>query len=442
MSEITMLKLVNSTDSVWKKVSETFQGMESISFPKDPIENQRNVSASVIYSYNHSATFEVKYQLMHSEENTFIIRGRYKNELDRFDLELFLDNLETSNYKKGAVVSLGWKPDGFIHLILIGDVGNYIGPDINTEYWMQDHRNILGNLPINKLCITGSHDAGMSLITWKTTWAFECNTLTQSNNILGQLKLGIRYFDIRPVLSDGIFFTGHYKDLGVWEGSNGESLDSIIYEINTFTKTHNELIIIRLDHSLCLDVGILERYRSFKESEWLNLFYTLTGIDHLYYHNGTCNISDVTLNTLTDNGTHSAVLLFVETEDTNVTLQEYNNNGFFYLSELNMYHKYSNTSSILKLSSDQIKKMNDYAPTHYFELLWTLTQNVIQATTCATTLSSSIKQLADEANDTIEEVLPHIRKTVYPNIFLIDNVKDTVATTFVLAINWTVLSYK
>ncbi|WP_047679524.1 hypothetical protein, partial [Xenorhabdus sp. NBAII XenSa04] len=246
---------------------------------------------------------------MDSEKSTFIICGKYKSDLERLDIEVYSESLETTSLKKDSTFSLGWRTDRIIHFMLIGDMGNYIGPDINSESWMQDYRSILGDYSINKLCIPGSHDAGMSSITWKTTLVRECNTLTQSNNILEQLKLGIRYFDIRPVLKDGHFFTGHYREiLFMWEGENGESVDSIIDGINDFTKSNNELIIIRLDHSLDLDVGFFEKYHSFYQEQWVNLFNKLSGIEYLYFHNGEYNISGLTFDKLTDNGNVSAQL--------------------------------------------------------------------------------------------------------------------------------------
>ncbi|OTA15955.1 hypothetical protein Xvie_02292 [Xenorhabdus vietnamensis] len=444
MNKIINLILVNSTNSVWKKTLKNYQNVDVSNFPES-IKSKKDRYFSISYDDNNitDCNFEIKYQIMDSQNNSFIIRGRYKIEIGRFDLEIYLDNLETRNHKKDSIVSLAWKPNELVHFFLIGDAGNYIGPDINTESWMQDHRNILGELPINKLCIPGSHDAGMSAVTWKTFLAAKCNTLTQSNNVLGQLKLGIRYFDIRPVLSDGEFFTGHYRNIAIWEGANGESIKSIIDGINLFTESHNELIIIRLDHSLNLDVGLLKKYRPFNQKDWFVLFDQLANIKHLYYHNGKKDISESTLNTLTNDGTRPAVLFFIENKKAVVDLGKYKNAGFFYLSELGMYHLYSNTNSVFQMGSDQIKKMNDYSPKQYFELSWILTQSPAQATTCATTLTSDIKHLANEANDKLVTYLhQHITDTVYPNIILIDNVRDTVAATFSLAINWRISSSK
>ncbi|MDE9436817.1 hypothetical protein KKI95_12985 [Xenorhabdus bovienii] len=135
-------------------------------------------------------------------------------------------------------------------------------------------------------------------------------------------------------------------------------------------------------------------------------------------------------------------MLFV-VKNSDVSLGERYGKGFFYLNDFNMYNRYSNTENLFNMGSDQFNKMHDYAPSYYFLLSWTLTQNSIQAVTCATTISDSIKELANQANDALVDYLyPRITKTEYPNIVYIDNVLDTTAATLALAINWTVLSYK
>ncbi|PHM74061.1 hypothetical protein [Xenorhabdus kozodoii] len=441
--EYADLILVNSTNSVWKKISGTSQYVDIRALPDSLNPKECAHTAITCHGYDISnCNFDIKYQIMDSENNAFRIRGRYKNELGRFDLEVYLENLETSNHKKGSIVSLGWEQNGFIQLFFIGDIDNYIGPNINPESWIQENINLLGNHPLRKVCITGSHDAGMSAVTWSTKLASECNTLTQSNNILGQLKLGIRYFDIRPTLSDGQFFTGHFFKAGFfYEGANGESIASIIEGINQFTETNNELIMIKISHSLNLDVGTFSSYRHFDREQWFDLFDKLSNIKHLYYSAPTGNVADLTLNTLTANGTRSAILFFVDDKkEPDIDLGEYEDAGFFSLSQLNMYHQYSNTNDYSAMAHDQLKKMRDHAPEQYFELEWTLTQSISDASACPTGASFSIKELADIANRVLTEyLLPNTTKTEYPNIILIDNVKDAAATTLALAINWMVL---
>ncbi|MGJ0623768.1 hypothetical protein [Xenorhabdus bovienii] len=316
MLQITKFVIVNSTDSDWKKI-EASQNEANSNFPAT-IESRKNISFSIVATYHTDDSsdyiVDVKYQIMNTKNNVFKIRGKYKSELGRFDLEVYFEDLETKSAPKGSVVSLGWKPNSVVHFILIGTVEKYIGPNINAQKWMQDNLDLLGEVTLNDLCIPGSHDAGMSVYTSGTAFTSACNTLTQSNNIQGQLNLGIRYFDIRPVISGGHFLTGHYKQIIAWQGANGESIESIVDGINAFTAINNELIIIKISHTLNTDVGIFS-YRHFSGDEWKRLFYELGRVNDLYKYEGEDNIRNIALNTLTKNGTRSAVLFIIQNSD-------------------------------------------------------------------------------------------------------------------------------
>ncbi|MBD2800179.1 hypothetical protein [Xenorhabdus szentirmaii] len=439
--------LMNSTLYDWKKISEHLPATR-ITYPEQSkLIRSRSLFQLILIHYSEQDIindyFEIKYQIMDSKNSTFIIRGKIEGAKEP-DLEIYLDNLETESQAKNSVVILPLRQEYKYLLFFIGEEDHYIGPSIKTESWMQDYRNILGNHSIGEICIPGSHDAGMSSVTWKTLLAGECNTLTQTNNILGQLKLGIRYFDIRPVIQDNKFYTGHYAKIAfIWEGSNGESLDSIIDGINEFTKNNNEVIIIRLDHSLTLDVCFFCTYRKFNQNEWFKLFDKLSKVNHLYHHDSSDDITKLTVNTLTNNGTRPAVLFLVENKKTSIDLGKYKNEGFFYISDINMFDNYSKTNDLSEMADDQIKKMKKYSPSQYFLLSWTLTQDGVQASTCGVIDSYSIKNLADHANnDLAQNLYPYITKTIYPNIIHIDNVKDDIVATISLAINWTVFSYK
>ncbi|CDG15814.1 hypothetical protein [Xenorhabdus doucetiae] len=442
MFQIADFMPVNGTNFVWKKISESSHGVDTSVFPDliNPHENRRFYIFGSHEDNMVNCYFDVEYQIMDSENSRFKILGRYQLGPGRLGLELDLVNIDTLNHRKGNIISLGSKPKELTCLFLIGDADYYIGPDINAGSWIRDHLPLLGDHSLKEICIPGSHDAGMSVVTWKTLLAAECNTLTQTNNILGQLNLGIRYFDIRPALSDGKFFTEHFSKVIIWEGALGESMESIINGINKFTEYNNELIMIKLSHSLNLDVGFFETYRPFNKDQWFDLFDQLSTINYLYYHNGVGNVSDSTINTLTANGTRPAVLFFVDKEkEPDVDLGEYEDAGFFYLSELNMYSQFSNSDDYIYMIHDQIQKMRDHAPKQYFEIEWTLTQQFTEVSSCSTGIGFSIRELADMANNILVEVLhPAITKTEYPNIILIDNVKDTTAALLALAINWKV----
>ncbi|MDX7986058.1 hypothetical protein FE392_01735 [Xenorhabdus sp. 12] len=437
--------VMNSTVHDWKKIGEHLPNIR-ISFPeKSKLIKSKSVFELDLTFYTDSDVahddFEIKYQIMDSQNSTFIIRGKIEGSKEP-DMEVYLENLETENQAKGSVVALPTRLKSTCLLFFIGESGHYIGPSINAESWMQDHRNILGDYSLEEICIPGSHDAGMSSVTWITTFASECNTLTQTNNIFGQLKLGTRYFDIRPVIQDDKFYTGHYSKIVLaWEGANGESLDSIIDGINQFTKNNNEVIIIRLNHTLTLDVCGLCTYREFNQEEWFKLFEKLTNVNHLYYLDSLPDISVPTVNEMTNNGTRPAVLFLVGKKETNIDLGKYKNKGFFYMSDMDMYDEYSHEDDLDKMADDQINKMNENSLWQYFLLSWTLTQSIEEAVSCNKIDSYSIKSLADHANERLIPIIyPYITKRIYPNIIHIDNVKDDSTAILSLVINWTIHS--
>ncbi|PHM30692.1 hypothetical protein [Xenorhabdus innexi] len=438
MSSIKLAN-INTTNSVWKRISTTAKNVNINGEFPEYIEPKSTfyIMAALLNNDMKECYFDAKYQIIDSENSTFSIIGEYSHTTNELVVVIFSENLEATNLPKGDKFTLNYLYDNTVFFMLYGDVGNYTILDINSQSWMQDFRHILGDYSINKLCIPGSHDAGMSVATWKTIFAFDCNTLTQSYNIQKQLEFGIRFFDIRPALSDDEFCTCHFSYLGVkWEGATGESISSIINGINNFTKYNNELIILKLSHSLNLDTGIIHSYRPFNENEWLRLFKKLSKIEYLYIHNSINKIPDLTFNQLTDNGTHAAVLIFVDNIPAGFDLGQYYNNGFFHYNSLHVHGKYTNTTDLFKMSEDQIKKMERDAKENYFMLYWTLTQDAIFAGTCSTIDYYSIKSLADRANQyLVSSIYPIMTKKIHPNIIYVDNVKDKLATSLSLAIN-------
>ncbi|AOM41867.1 hypothetical protein [Xenorhabdus hominickii] len=453
MGDSVNLSLINNTNIDWVRVkSESYQ-MNHWNFP-EKIKSKSATEALIersdwILNDHNLDTGMAEYKLLDSNESSLQVIAKYHNDKGLFVISIYFKSLRTDGNLPGSTLILGWYPDSIVTFILSGEERRYTGTNLKTESWMNDNWKLLGDLPLESICITGSHDAGMSKITSKTGLSSECNTLTQTHDILGQLNLGIRYFDIRPVISDGHFLTGHYAHLALtWQGANGESIQSMIDAINTFTQKNNELIIIRLAHTLNTDLGN-NSYRPFTKEEWGKLFTILDDVNYLYHHdeaetNKPLSLSQITLNKFTDNGSHAAVLFIVGKEkdsNNNINLGERYKKGFFYFSDLNMYNKYSNTNDFKKMSDDQIAKMNKYSKNKYFLLSWTLTQNSLQSAGCPLPLVKSIKEMAEYANQHLS-TFPYrvIDSSSYPNIIHVDNVLDTNITAFALAINYKIHS--
>ncbi|KAJ7090082.1 PLC-like phosphodiesterase [Mycena epipterygia] len=291
--------------------------------------------------------------------------------------------------------------------------------------WMQANIGLLGSRPLINIVIPGSHDAGMSQINGGTAFSDAANTQTQTLSIGGQLSAGSRYFDIRPVIADGSYSTGHYSDvteIDSWQGSNGESITNVISDINSFTSTNNELIIINLSHAYDTDAGNSD-YPIFTQAQWEALFEQLLGINHLYVDPNptTVDLTQVTLSTFISSS--PAVVVIVQPDDT-IDLGTYASQGFYQYSQLNAYNEYSDTSTLSTMESDQLAKLaaQRAMPTQsYFLLSWTLTQSTLEVLG----LGDSILDLANQADPALYTSLPPALSTnTYPNILFIDNFQN------------------
>lgn len=308
---------------------------------------------------------------------------------------------------------------------------NVTVPVYEPKSWMADNIGALQFTKLRNLCMPGAHDAGMSTRGTGTAGVFDCNVLTQYQSILGQLNLGVRYFDIRPVISGGKYCTGHYSDtsnsvLG-WQGANGQSIDDIVNNINTFTSAQNELIILYISHDVNTDVG--RPYRSFTQNDYDGLCAKLMGINGRVSKNYP-TLLDLTLGEFigcTGGGnaaTQSIVVIIADPNDSSVVIKE--GSDIWDKSKLEVYNDYSNTNDLDKMMIDQLAKMK--GGHGYFLLSWTLTQDATQAATCELPFvgGASILDLAKKANDALKaNLVPACTSTVYPNIIYLDGIQNT-----------------
>ena len=149
--------------------------------------------------------------------------------------------------------------------------------------WMQATLPSIGGRTLRQVSIPGSHDAGMSEVVGGTFGVANGNVQTQTADIAGQLRYGSRYFDIRPVIAGGEFRAGHYTDndtLGT-AGANGQTIASMVSQINDFTAQHHELVILNLSHDFDTDSGT-KFYPSLSQGQYDQLLQLLSGIHDLY----------------------------------------------------------------------------------------------------------------------------------------------------------------
>ncbi|KAI0771441.1 PLC-like phosphodiesterase [Irpex lacteus] len=197
----------------------------------------------------------------------------------------------------------------------------------HASSWMQTHLHVLGDLPLSKVCLPASHDAGTYRLGWHTSFGTESNVLTQTRSIFDQLELGVRYLEVRPVLTSpapgkppGLWAAGHYTGEGAdkvgWQGGNCMELREIIDEVNRFTQDNPELVFVEISHlhRITIDNPLSSSERSLNREEQLDLLGQLSKFERLFSASDSLGkdkpLHDYTLNQFLGKG-HGAVVVLV-----------------------------------------------------------------------------------------------------------------------------------
>ncbi|GAB7349566.1 hypothetical protein MBLNU459_g0261t1 [Dothideomycetes sp. NU459] len=261
-----------------------------------------------------------------------------------------------------------------------------------------------------------SHDARISLRNGGTGLADANNTITQGQSVLGQLKSGFRYLDIRPVIGNGgKWYSGHYGNGAGWQGWNGQSLADIIADINSFTNEYKELIIVNLSHGYNTDAD----YRDLTAKEWKTCFQIFGSINKPYMSaSAPEDLSKLTVNSwIQDNAALLMISKFTDGTD----------KGVYNSSRLAIYDNYSDNASPAYVANDQLNKMATWRSTKQgenkklFLLSWTGTPGLKEILT-----GTSIRDIAASLYPMLfQRVLPKITQNAIPNIILIDGVPES-----------------
>lgn len=296
---------------------------------------------------------------------------------------------------------------------------------------MSDNLSSLGNKTLRQICMPGTHDAGMGTFVPGTAFAAPCNTVTQSMLMLGQLRAGARYFDIRPVIHCGEFYTGHYTELDIlgvktWQGANGQSITSLIDDINGYTQDNPELVILNLSHDLDTDAGN-SNYPPFTQDQWNALLTQMQqNINNLKVVTAS-DLSQLSLNAFIGDK-KAAVIIVVDPSDNNIDISAFAERGFYSPDRFPVYNVYSDTNNLDKMVSDQLSKMQAERPTPnapLFLLSWTLTQSATQVVTCGLNECDSILEMAKKANAVLDEkLLSACSQNCFPNIIYVDGINS------------------
>ncbi|KAL7783103.1 PLC-like phosphodiesterase [Trichoderma ceciliae] len=232
--------------------------------------------------------------------------------------------------------------------------------------WMKNIYEVIKDRQIQHVVMPGTHDSGMSTISNKIFGGgISANTQTQGINIYYQLYAGARYFDLRvgsvhSVInnSDYSFWTMHVNDetAEVALGNTGESLDSVISEINQFTaESPGEVIFFHVRYL----VGIRE-VPSLGPIYWTNqmvneFFGKLKGV------NNRCGNLDTssTFNQksasyfMDQNGGNGCVIFLLARDLQSSVLQDSVSDGIYQANQLSINDDWSNLGDTQPMAEDQ-----------------------------------------------------------------------------------------
>ncbi len=285
----------------------------------------------------------------------------------------------------------------------------------------------LANRTLKTICMPGSHDAGMGTFSPGTVGAHFANTQTQYLDIKGQLMAGSRFFDLRPVISNGDWVAGHYSGLDVpgedhvWVGGNGQSIADIVKQVNDFTAEYRELVIINLSHTLDTD----NDYKDLDQAQWNSLFEKLKGINNRYTVDDPKDI-DFSNKVLGDFITDRASVFIIAQLPSGIVLGDYARQGFFASNNFPFYDSYSNSNDLTSMRDDQLRKLKDERnivsdaasrKDNFHVLSWTLTQQPEDVLN----LDRAILNLnAGAFDDLVERAWNAFTPESFPNVLFVD----------------------
>jgi hypothetical protein len=315
---------------------------------------------------------------------------------------------------------------------------------VNPATWMTNLAAAPGgfsSLPLNQICMLGSHDAGMftffslALLSPLVAPIVYGMCVAQSLTIQDQLNSGSRYFDLRPTQNlVGQYATYH----GAFQFAVGPTIyagygaviQAILNQVVSFiqsTPGAAEIIILKFSHPSGLSADDLTALSQMVSN-------TLQG--HLYTTPLPPNtrLADLTYATLVgQSGVPATVVIPVFDLDTAAATAfpglykyaDYDNKQAA-TADLTVFDQYSNTISITAMVPDQTAKLRSWTrlcadgvtPCDLFLLSWTLTPQSV---------GEFVSACADVANSAFSSQYPPLLNNTAPNrpnILYFDFVQD------------------
>jgi len=349
------------------------------------------------------------------------------------DVQIYFDTLGNS---AGSKIPLSWQHNQDSPFILASS-----GTDLSSasfisnnppQNWMTSTYDRISCLTLRELAMPGTHDSGMSEFNQGVGLATAGETDAQIQNIAGQLTYGARWFDIRPVIAGGHWATGHYgwsciigDSFCGWRGGNGQSIASVIDQVNSFTAgdSESELIILSLSHGLNTDIFGADEYNHLTQDNWDELLPLLLQINYLV--KGIDSSQDLTklpVSHLIENG--PAVIIIVDdniagTANARVNISSFIEQGIFSTDQFPTIGSYADKSIPNDVIEDQLQKMLNLRTSpesEMFVLSWILTHEGIDALALGGIIGAAVpfnKAL-------FKNLWINMDSNTYPNMLIVD----------------------
>ena len=400
------LNIINATPFDWRKIYSHSYQLGSWDLP-DEIKSGEIAGVQVdwnllVGSRDDSAgeaTYSFKTDTGHDAE--FQVQATYK---DGPQIHVEMTNTSTfGNPPPDALLDLVYSKDTTTPFIFSGALEDSFASTNPPHDWMSQNLDSIGCQPLTRLCLPASHNAGMSALGSHTAIATPENTLCHDADVAGQLIAGARWFDIRPMMSNGEFVTGHYSSLSAddpdglklpaelpdfitepisdiansFQGGNGQSIADVIRQVNEFLKKNHELVILSLSHTMDTDAD----YRRLSDSQLGDLLKQLQDLEHLWHApDDASDLTTVPLKDFLKDGPAVLVVLNQNATDEIMSVpKDLQRKGFYTEKDLFVQDQFTGTDDGAKMSGDQIGKMRAFKAGKkkdrtkgLFSLTWTL----------------------------------------------------------------------
>ncbi|KAF7946278.1 hypothetical protein EAE96_009280 [Botrytis aclada] len=273
------VELVNGTPYDWHLVSNETKHMKW--FPNATIPSGTSAESCISWIlYLRNAKAEATYRIDNpSSPESFTVRARQNP--TKIEV-VYHENLSSLTNPKKSVIDLVYSKKHPHPFILAGN--GISSPYVSSNPpigWMQSTFSTLSSRPLRQISMPMAHCAGSNVLTDSFVGPGTLhNTQTQSNSVFMQLVFGARWLDIRPVFYEGKWMTyfGSYSS-GRMFGASGQSIESVIDDVNRFTKAHpGELIVLDISR----DASNASKWRKFNGNEWMKFYALLSGIRNVW----------------------------------------------------------------------------------------------------------------------------------------------------------------